>query len=314
MASSYPALLQALDTLRQCSFASADFGLVRRILSLLRETKARKAEALPCGRRALKQRGKLGSEAWDVYEQTLIAALDAGDLDCANECFKALRSKYPSSFRVRRLEGMILEAQGDYDAAIVLYTQLLSEDAANPIVLKRRVAIHKAQGQWGAAVDALNAYLKVYQADADAWSELADLYISLHQFTSAQFCFEELILSAPQNSTFHLKYAEVLFTIGGLENFKMARKYYIHSMRLAGTMSLRCLYGCLMATVAVAAALRGKSKESAEVRENADVEEWVRRQLLETYSSPAAKAAGAPDTGLPQLPVVKRFLAAASSS
>lgn len=47
--------------------------------------------------------------------------------------------------------------------------------------MKRRFAIQKARGMVVQAMDEMNSYLSLYMADADAWQELADLYIAEQQ-------------------------------------------------------------------------------------------------------------------------------------
>ena len=49
---------------------------------------------------------------WAVHEQVSIAALDVGDIAGASESINALKTKFPQSTRVKRLQGMKLEAQG----------------------------------------------------------------------------------------------------------------------------------------------------------------------------------------------------------
>ena len=55
---------------------------------------------------------------------------------------------------------------------------MLEENPANQLVLKRQVCVLKAQNKIPAAIKCLNNYLKQFQADANAWQELADLYLS----------------------------------------------------------------------------------------------------------------------------------------
>lgn len=59
------------------------------------------------------------------------------------------------------------------------------------------------------AIKSLNQYLEIYMADADAYAELADLYLSITDYKKAVFCVEELILHNPYNYLYHLKYADV---------------------------------------------------------------------------------------------------------
>jgi hypothetical protein len=76
-------------------------------------------------------------------------------------------------------------------------------------VMKRQVALLTATGNTPAAVAALVEYLTLYSSDGDGWLELARLYLAEGQLRKAAFCYEELLLLAPANHVFHIKYAEV---------------------------------------------------------------------------------------------------------
>lgn len=62
-----------------------------------------------------------------------------GDLATANEHLEVLRKKFPGSQRVRRLEGMRCEAEGDFSAASKIYEEMLVENPANSLARKRQV-------------------------------------------------------------------------------------------------------------------------------------------------------------------------------
>jgi hypothetical protein len=48
-----------------------------------------------------------------LYEQLVIAALDIGNIGLADEYLSKLVAKFPDSIRVKRLEGMIMEFEGE---------------------------------------------------------------------------------------------------------------------------------------------------------------------------------------------------------
>lgn len=54
-----------------------------------------------------------------------------------------------------------------------------------------------------------------------------------------------MILAHPQNYHCHTKYAEVLYTIGGYDNYKLARKYFAASYELNQESNARALYGLI---------------------------------------------------------------------
>ncbi|KAF6172334.1 hypothetical protein GIB67_024956 [Kingdonia uniflora] len=163
------------------------------------------------------------------------------------DCIKVLQKKFPESTRVGRLEGMLLEAKGSWGDAQKTYTRLLEDSPLDQVILKRRVAVAKAQGDTSEAIECLNKYLEIFMADHDAWRELAEIYVSLQMYKQAAFCYEELILCQPTVPLHHLTYADLLYTLGGLENLQTAKKYYASTIDLTGGKNTRALYGiCLL--------------------------------------------------------------------
>lgn len=47
---------------------------------------------------------------------------------CLQIILDELKKKFPSSLRVQRLEGMLLESQGKHDEALELYNSILERD------------------------------------------------------------------------------------------------------------------------------------------------------------------------------------------
>ncbi len=74
---------------------------------------------------------------------------------------EALRRKFPDSLRVKRLEGMCLEANDDYDAALAFYEETLGAHPTSSVIWKRKVAVHKAIGDTSDAIRELTKYLEV---------------------------------------------------------------------------------------------------------------------------------------------------------
>lgn len=185
----------------------------------------------------------LGDEAWVVYEQACLAALDCSQLTLARSYHTKLEEQFgPESTRVALLYGQILEAQEEWEAAEMKYAQLLEVDPTSAAVMKRKIAIKVAQNQNIEAIARMNKYLESYMGDFEAWMELATLYLKENQFAGAQFCFEELILSNPYNNVFHTRLAEVLYTIGGMDNMELAQKHFAQAVKL-NPRSARALFG-----------------------------------------------------------------------
>lgn len=104
---------------------------------------------------------------------------------------------------------------------------------------KRQIALLRAKNKDQEAIEALAKYLDTYYDDHEAWSELCDMYLEQHGYEQAAFCCEELILLQPANHIWHLKYAELLYT---LNNFPLALKQYCKVLELC-TDHVRALYG-----------------------------------------------------------------------
>ncbi|KAL6563032.1 hypothetical protein OROHE_005619 [Orobanche hederae] len=191
---------------------------------------------------------------WTLYEQVAVAAMDCQRLDVAKlleiptldnlqEYIKVLQGKFRESKRVGRLEAMLLEAKGLWAEAEKAYSSLLEENQLDQVIHKRRVAMAKAQGNFSGAIDWLNKYLEIFMADHDAWRELAEIYVSLQMYKQAAFCYEELLLAQPTIPLYHLSYADVLYTLGGVENLHAAKKCYAATIDLTGGKNTRAFFG-----------------------------------------------------------------------
>ncbi|CAN0829430.1 ER membrane protein complex subunit 2 [Linum grandiflorum] len=234
-------------------------------LCLVRKLKVRRSDkVLKYGLSILndsRKRSSLGPDEWTLYEQVAIAAMDCHALDVSKDCITVLQKKFPGSKRVGRLEGMLLEAKGSWEDAEQAYSSLLEDNPLDQVIHKRRIAVAKAQGNTSVAIDLLNKYLEIFMADHDAWRELAEIYISLQMYKQAAFCYEELILSQPTVPLHHLAYADVLYTLGGLENIQNAKKYYSSTVDLTGGKNNRALFGICLCTSAISQLSRGRNKD-----------------------------------------------------
>lgn len=194
--------------------------------------------------------GKLGDEAWAINEQVCIAAMDCNVTDLGDKCYKALRVKFGAdSVRLGILEGMQYESRGKWDLAKELYEGLLKLDPTNAAIMKRQVALLIGQSQIPAAIKKMNAYLEIFHIDAEAWMELAQLYLKTNNFVGAKFCMEELILQNPYNHVYHQRYAEILYSIGvsgGQESMTLALKYFAKAAKL-NPLNTRAVYGVMLA-------------------------------------------------------------------
>ena len=64
-------------------------------------------------------------------------------------------------------------------------------------VAKRKVALLVGQQRNEEAIRALNEILELSPTDAEAWAEMADLYLKLSLYLQAAFCLEEVLLIHP---------------------------------------------------------------------------------------------------------------------
>ncbi|KAL3537841.1 hypothetical protein ACH5RR_001207 [Cinchona calisaya] len=227
-----------------------------------------------------KKRSALGPEEWTLYEEVAVAAMDCQCLDVAKESTKVLQKKFPGSKRVGRLEAMLLEAKGLWADAEKAYSNLLEENPLDQIIHKRKAAMAKAQGNIPLVIECLNKYLEIFMADHDAWRELAEIYVSLQMYKQAAFCYEELILSQPTVPLYHLIYADVLYTLGGLENIQTAKKYYASAIDLTGGKNSRALFGICLCTAAIGQLAKGRNKED---KENSELQSLSAMALEKDY-------------------------------
>lgn len=149
------------------------------------------------------------------------------------------------------------QATGDKDcfmAATVVYQKILEKDPTDMLTLKRQISIAKSQGLRDQTIRLLTEYLHLFGSDFEAWLELGALYSEYGMYTSAAFCFEELITLQPQNYHLYVKYGELLATIGGLDNLITARKQFTFSLELSKANNLRAWWGIISTTQGITTA------------------------------------------------------------
>ncbi|EST05385.1 Tetratricopeptide TPR2 [Kalmanozyma brasiliensis GHG001] len=240
-------------------------------------------------------------DLWSILEQVAIAAIELARFDLAELCISRLTSRFPNSQRVTALQGMLLEGKGDAKAAIELYEDVLNNGETSLILSRRRVAAIKSLGDIKGTVEALNLHLDTFYNDPEAWQELAEVYANQGMYAQSTFALEEVLLQVPQNSFFHLKYAETLYTNGEIAK---AYKAYLRVLEMCQSDGesktqggaqgpwLRALWGTKMATTAlIASPSSSKSSGSEEVVDQAKVkkiDELVTSLLLNKVYTPQA--------------------------
>ncbi|KAJ1569946.1 ER membrane complex subunit 2 [Nowakowskiella sp. JEL0078] len=196
------------------------------------------SEVLFLGLRLLKDSTLSKLEKFDLTEQLFMASLDTGNLNLAKEFLSTITESFPvkSSARSARLQGLYYEATGDYESALEIY-----KEADDTIVAlkKRLVPVFILLGRRQEAIEFLVKYLDTFMSDVEAWSELESLYFGENSYQQAAFCVEELMLLRPQNHLYHIRYADIMYTIN---QFELAVKHYARALELC-TDNLRALYG-----------------------------------------------------------------------
>ncbi|KAF9111407.1 ER membrane complex subunit 2 [Mortierella sp. AM989] len=267
-----------------------------KVLQDLRASAERKPDVVVRLGRPLVESGavkKLDADAWLVYEQVAIAAFDLGDDVLAEKCIHALERKFPGSARVRRLNGMQLEATGKLVQAAEIYKAILKEDETNVLAAKRQVMLLRTMGLPADAIAALVKYLDINYTDFEGWLQLADLYLEELMYSQAAFCMEEVIMLQPQNHIFHLKYAEILYS---QENIGLALKQFCRVVELCKD-HLRGLYGIKLCTSRLLKATPSKDSTATSQDDLKAIDLLATERLIAVYGSgKAATSAKATST------------------
>jgi tetratricopeptide (TPR) repeat protein len=170
-----------------------------------------------------------------ALEQICLAALDSGEPETAELCVKQIKEAgiTDGSIRFRRILARCLEATQDYSGAEIIYDELLKENPANLVALKRKFCVLKAQpGKLAQLAQALNRYLEQNYSDSAAWYEMSELRMELGDYEGAAFALEEVILGSPADAKLHLMLAECYATIGDVDHLLLARKHCAQALEL----------------------------------------------------------------------------------
>lgn len=155
-------------------------------------------------------------ELWTTYENLMLSCLRTGDEQSAHLCLQRLTERFGAdNERLMALRGLFQEAIAKDDAELkqVLeeYDTILINDPGNMPVAKRRIALFKTLKKTTEAITALKEFLESSPTDAEAWAELADLYVSQGLNQQGIFALEEVLLVAPSAWNMHARLGEVLY-------------------------------------------------------------------------------------------------------
>ncbi|KAI9648304.1 Inositol phosphatase SIW14 [Ciborinia camelliae] len=174
-------------------------------------------------------------ELWTTYENLVMSCLRTGDEKSAELCIKRLQERFGlDNERIMAMRGLICEigAADDAELHTVLkgYETNLSDNPNNMPILKRRIAVLRSLGNMSEAITALNELLDLSPADAEAWAELSDLYVSQGMYPQGIFALEEVLLIAPNAWNIHARLGEILYIAAGV-NDSSSDRYLAESMR-----------------------------------------------------------------------------------
>jgi cytochrome c-type biogenesis protein CcmH/NrfG len=168
-----------------------------------------------------------------LLEQIIIAALHTKDIQLAGEYLTQVKAKVSgTSLRYRKLLALCLESHSEYDDALAIYNDMISDNKSNVYALKRKYTILRAQLKDLESRQCLNDYLEQNASDAAGWLEMAKCCLEQADYKGAAFCYEELVLFSPMDAKIHCLLAELYVTIGGKENFVFARKHFAQCLEL----------------------------------------------------------------------------------
>jgi ER membrane protein complex subunit 2 len=153
---------------------------------------------------------------WAAYENLFLACLRTGDFDSAKACLEAITARFGhTNEHVLALSGLYSEAtaqnEADLQKVLKTYEDVLKEDPGVFSIRKRRAALLRSMGKTADAITALTNLLDSSPTDAEAWSELADLYLQQGLYDQAIYCLEDVLLVTPNAWNMHARLGEVMF-------------------------------------------------------------------------------------------------------
>ncbi|KAG8413230.1 hypothetical protein J3458_012817 [Metarhizium acridum] len=194
------------------------------------------------------------ADTWTIYENLMIACLQTGDDEAANECLGRIVTRFGDSHdRVLALNGLFKEATASNNAELekILeeYEALLQQNDASIVsgtlsqaclghrtdsmkpIWKRKVALLRSMGKLPEAVTALNSLLDVCPTDPEAWAELADMYITQGLYAQAIYALEEVLVLSPNAWNIHARLGEISFMAATTASEGGSQKHYAEAVK-----------------------------------------------------------------------------------
>ncbi|WRT70701.1 uncharacterized protein IL334_007699 [Kwoniella shivajii] len=186
-------------------------------------------DVIELGKRVL--RGNVGDQEWSIREQLAIAALDMGQNELAKEQITILHRKFPSSPRVRILDGLLLESRGEVEQAKSTYEGLLRVDETDVSAHQRIISLNLSSSSPSSAIPPLLKYLDTFYSDPSGWSILSELYCELAMYVQALDAIGHLLVIQPWDESAVRKAGEVAYTLG---DYQLSLKHFLRAAEMEG--------------------------------------------------------------------------------
>nr|CCC91698.1 conserved hypothetical protein [Trypanosoma congolense IL3000] len=236
-------------------------------------------------------------ELFSIYEQILIAALDCGRVDTGRHYLSLLQKQFGrQSLRVRRLEGLSLEAEGLADDAERHYLALLRDCPTDDFPVKRLSAMLKSEGKYHKAIEVLEKQLVYTDENGSKYTflelhgdnclsvyrELSNLHYLCENYTEALYYANEAMLHSSNCYLSHTRLAELYHMVG---NYRQCLIEYAQSLRLNDhPNNSRAAYGLWV--VANEIIRQEKSSSAGRVGEKDEavaLRAWAEEKLVDMY-------------------------------
>ncbi|WVQ70679.1 hypothetical protein IAR50_000201 [Cryptococcus sp. DSM 104548] len=172
--------------------------------------------------------GTLGDQEWAVREQLAIAALDLGRINSAVTQIDILHQQFKGSPRVRILDGLRFEADGDATRAKAVYEGLLKDDETNVTAHQRLISLAAPSP---AAIPLLLSYLDTFYTDPMAWSLLAEIYCEQGLYSQALNALGHMSIINSWDDGIMRRLGEVAYTLG---DYQLSLKHFLRAAEMQG--------------------------------------------------------------------------------
>ena len=218
------------------------------------------------------------SDLWNAREDYAIACIQLGKRDEALSIVNKVAAEFPASCRALRLKGMYLESIGKQQEASMTYEAGLQKiDPQSIMMIHRKIALKKGQGDVEGALDLLHKHLDVQLGDWQAWYEAGKLHAKRGAYAEATFCLEEVLMYQPADIATQLLLADCLYASGTQEQIQIAKKYYASVVELTNGSNIKSLFGICLCTARLN---HMKCKENNEELSNLAAETLLREYAL----------------------------------